>query len=383
MDYSKESIELHKKYRGKLAVVSKVPIQTKDDLSTAYTPGVAEPCRQIAANTEAVYDLTIKGGTVAVVTDGSAVLGLGNIGPEAALPVMEGKAVLFKEMAGVDAFPICLRTQDVDEIVETIVRIEPVFGGINLEDISAPRCFEIEKRLADRLSIPVFHDDQHGTAIVVLAGLINALKVAGKALPERRIVISGAGAAGTAVSHLLLSAGVKDLVVLDSKGVIEKNRADLNPPKQALAEISNSRGITGGLSDALKDADVFIGVSKPDIVNAEMISGMADNPIIFALSNPIPEISREAAIGAGASVYACGRSDDPNQINNVLVFPGIFKGALAARAKILSPELHIKIANAISAMVPEPSTEHLLPSALDRTVADTVAKTVVAYFGNN
>lgn len=383
MNYSEASIELHKKNRGKIEVVSKVPIQTKDDLSTAYTPGVAEPCRQIAANPESVYDLTIKGRTVAVVTDGSAVLGLGNIGPEAALPVMEGKALLFKEMAGVDAFPICLRTQDVDEIVETVMRIEPVFGGINLEDISAPRCFEVEQRLKERLSIPVFHDDQHGAAIVVLAGLINALKVAGKNLSDLHVVVNGAGAAGTAASHLLLTAGVKDLVVLDSKGIIEKHRADLNPPKQALAEASNQRGITGGLADALKDADVFIGVSKPDIVSAEMIRSMADNPIIFALSNPIPEVSREVATLAGARVYACGRSDDPNQINNVLVFPGIFKGALAARAGILSPNLHIKIANALSAMIPEPTAGHILPSALDRTVAETVAKTVIDYFGNN
>jgi malate dehydrogenase (oxaloacetate-decarboxylating) len=379
MNYSEASIELHKKYRGKLEVVSKVPIQTKDDLSIAYTPGVAEPCRQIAANPEAVYDLTIKGRMVAVVTDGSAVLGLGNIGPEAALPVMEGKAVLFKEMAGVDAFPICLRTQDVDEIVETVVRLEPVFGGINLEDISAPRCFEVEQKLKERLSIPVFHDDQHGTAIVVLAGLINALKAAGKSLSEVRIVISGAGAAGTAVSLLLLNAGAKDIVVLDSKGIIEKNRGDLNVPKQELASATNPRAITGDLSVALKDANVFIGVSKPDLVSAEMIRTMAEQPIIFSLSNPIPEVSREVAVSAGAIIYACGRSDDPNQINNVLVFPGIFKGALASRSGILSHELHVKIAIAISEMVPTPSAEHLLPSALDRSVADVVAQTVVAY----
>ncbi len=372
-------MELHKKHQGKLEVVSKFPIQTKDDLSTAYTPGVAEPCRQIAANSEAAYDLTIKGRMVAVVTDGSAVLGLGNIGPEAALPVMEGKAVLFKEMAGVDAFPICLRTQDVDEIVETVVRIEPVFGGINLEDISAPRCFEVEEKLKKRLSIPAFHDDQHGTAIVVLAGLINALKVAGKTMSEVRVVINGAGAAGTAVSHLLLNTGVKDLVILDSKGIIEKNRGDLTPPKQELAATTNPRGITGDLPVALKDANVFIGVSKPDLVTAEMIKTMAEHPIIFSLANPIPEVSREVATSAGAIVYACGRSDDPNQINNVLVFPGIFKGALASRCGILSPELHIKIANAISEMVPEPTAEHLLPSALDRSVADVVAQTVVSF----
>ncbi|MEK7655166.1 MAG: NADP-dependent malic enzyme [Patescibacteria group bacterium] len=379
MDYSAASMELHKKHKGKLEVVSKVPIQTKDDLSIAYTPGVAEPCRQIAANPEAAYELTIKGRMVAVVTDGSAVLGLGNIGPEAAIPVMEGKAVLFKEMAGVDAFPICLRTQDVDEIVETVVRLEPVFGGINLEDISAPRCFEVEQKLKDRLSIPVFHDDQHGTAIVVLAGLINALKVAGKTMSDIRVVISGAGAAGTAVSHLLLNAGVKDLVVLDSKGIIEKNRGDLNPPKQELAESTNPREISGDLSVALKEANVFIGVSKPDLVTAEMIRTMAELPIIFSLANPIPEVGREVAISAGASVYACGRSDDPNQINNVLVFPGIFKGALASRSGILSPELHVKIANAISEIVPEPTAEHLLPSALDRSVADVVSQTVISF----
>ena len=376
MNYNDASLEMHKRYKGKLSVESVVPIENKDDLSTAYTPGVAEPCRAIAANKDLVWDLTIKGRTVAVVTDGSAVLGLGNIGPEAGLPVMEGKAILFKRFAGVDAFPICLATQNVDEIVETVKRIAPGFGGINLEDIAAPACFEVERRLIEELDIPVMHDDQHGTAVVVLAGLLNALKVVGKKLEEVSVVISGAGAAGMGITHLLFEAGMTKLTMIDSKGIIAPGRDGMNSYKEALAARINPEGRTGSLADALVGADVFIGVSQPGLVTADMVRTMADKAIVFAMANPIPEIMPDVARAGGAEIVATGRSDFPNQVNNVLAFPGIFKGALEGRLRRITPAMRVAAAHALAKLVPEPTAEKIMPSPFEAGLADVVAEAV-------
>ncbi len=375
MDYYKKSLKLHEKHRGKIETRSKVPVRTKNDLSLAYTPGVAEPCRQIYRNPKDIYKYTNKGNMVAVVTDGSAVLGLGNIGAKAGMPVMEGKCILFKEFAGVDAFPICLDTQNTDEIIETVKRIAPGFGGINLEDISAPRCFEIEKRLIKELDIPVFHDDQHGTAVVVLAGLINALKVTKKKLGEVRIVISGVGAAGVAVTKLLVSYGAKPnkIYLCDSKGAIYRGRAHLNEVKKELAKITNTQCIKGGLEDIINGVDVFIGVSKPNLLTSKMIKSMAKKPIIFAMANPEPEIMPNIAKKAGVAIIATGRSDFPNQINNVLGFPGIFRGVLDAGIRIIDDKIKIAAAEAIAKCVVNPSSDVIIPSALDKKVAKKVA----------
>lgn len=375
MDIREEALRLHKEKRGKISVVSKVEVKNSKDLALAYTPGVAEPCKEIHKNEELVYDYTSRGNLVAVVTDGSAVLGLGNIGAKAGMPVMEGKAVLFKEFGGVDAFPICLATQDVDEIVRTVINIAPTFGGINLEDISAPRCFEIEERLKKVLDIPVFHDDQHGTAVVVFAGLINALKVVNKNLEEVTAVINGAGAAGIAIARLLINAGIKDVVMCDRKGIIYEGRADSDISKINIAKISNKRGLRGGLRDALKDADVFIGVSAPGVVDADMIRSMAPNSIVFAMANPVPEIYPDEAKSAGALVVGTGRSDFPNQINNVLAFPGIFRGALMVRATDINEKMKIAAAYAIAQLVAEDelSPDYIIPKAFDRRVLKNVA----------
>ncbi len=376
MNYSEESLELHKKKQGKLEITSTVSMETTDDLSIAYTPGVAEPCRVIAADKSRVWDLTIKGRSVAVVTDGSAVLGLGNIGPEAGLPVMEGKAILFKHFANIDAYPICLDTQDVDEIVQAVKWIAPGFGGINLEDISAPRCFEVERRLIEELDIPVMHDDQHGTAVVVLAGLMNALKIVGKKMEEVRVVVSGAGAGGMGVADLLFHAGLKQMDMIDSRGIIALGRDGMNPYKDKLATQINPDGRTGTLAQALEGADIFIGVSQPELVNEQMVQSMAAQPILFALANPVPEIMPEVAHKAGAAVMATGRSDFPNQVNNVLAFPGIFKGALEARIKTITPAMLVAASTALSKMVPEPTAHKILPSPFDPGVADVVAEAV-------
>jgi malate dehydrogenase (oxaloacetate-decarboxylating) len=375
MDLKQEALQLHMKHQGKIEVISKVPLKNSRDLSLAYTPGVAEPCKKIKENPDSVYEYTAKGRMVAVVTDGSAVLGLGNIGAEAGMPVMEGKAVLFKNFGGVDAFPICLDTQDVNEIVDTIKHIAPTFGGINLEDIAAPRCFEVEKRLKQELDIPVFHDDQHGTAVVVLAAIINALKIVKKDIKDVKVVISGAGAAGVAISKLLLSAGVFDVVVCDSKGIVSRDRTDLNKSKQELADISNKQGLSGDISCALKDSDIFIGVSGPGTVTKDMIKTMAKDAIIFALANPVPEIYPDEAKQAGAKVVGTGRSDYPNQINNVLAFPGIFRGALEVRASDINEEMKLAASYAIASLITpeELSPEYCIPGAFDKRVAAHVA----------
>ncbi len=375
MDLKQEALQLHMKHQGKIEVISKVPLKNSRDLSLAYTPGVAEPCKKIKENPDSVYEYTAKGRMVAVVTDGSAVLGLGNIGAEAGMPVMEGKAVLFKNFGGVDAFPICLDTQDVNEIVDTIKHIAPTFGGINLEDIAAPRCFEVEKRLKQELDIPVFHDDQHGTAVVVLAAIINALKIVKKDIKDVKVVISGAGAAGVAISKLLLSAGVFDVVVCDSKGIVSRDRTDLNESKQELADISNKQGLSGDISCALKDGDIFIGVSGPGTVTKDMIKTMAKDAIIFALANPVPEIYPDEAKQAGAKVVGTGRSDFPNQINNVLAFPGIFRGALEVRASDINEEMKLAASYAIASLITpeELSPEYCIPGAFDKRVAAHVA----------
>jgi len=375
VDLKQEALKLHRDNQGKLEVISKVPLKDRNDLSLAYTPGVAEPCKEISKDKNLVYEYTSKGHMVAVVTDGSAVLGLGNIGPEAAMPVMEGKAVLFKNFGGVDAFPICLDTQDVDEIVKTVKYLAPTFGGINLEDISAPRCFEIEQRLKQELDIPIFHDDQHGTAVVSLAAIINALKIVGKDMKEVKVAISGAGAAGVAIAKLLLSVGVADVVVCDSKGIVSKDRADLNPSKRELAEITNKRNLSGNIFDALKGADIFIGVSGPGTVTQDMIRVMAKDPIVFAMANPVPEIYPDEAKAAGARVVGTGRSDFPNQINNVLAFPGIFRGALETRATDINEEMKIAAAHAIASLISpeELSPDYCIPGAFDKRVAAHVA----------
>ncbi|MGE5627987.1 MAG: NAD(P)-dependent malic enzyme [Solirubrobacterales bacterium] len=378
MNYFEESLKLHEKSIGKIEVISKLPLETRDDLSLAYTPGVAEPCREIHKNKDEVYKYTSKGNLVAVITDGSAVLGLGDIGPEAGLPVMEGKAILFKEFANVNAFPICLDTKNVDEIVRSVKLIAPGFGGINLEDIGAPRCFEIEERLKKELDIPVFHDDQHGTAIVVLAGLINALKVVGKNMEDIKVVVNGAGAAGTAIAKLLLSTGVKDLIACDKVGILYRGIENVDDAKKDLAKITNKDNIKGSLSDALVSADVFIGVSAPGILTKDMIKTMNRDAVIFAMANPTPEIMPEDAKAAGAKVIGTGRSDFPNQVNNVLAFPGIFRGALDVRAKVINEEMKIAAAYAIADMIKKEDLheDNVIPYALDRAVASKVAEAI-------
>lgn len=376
MSYDDASLELHKKMHGKLRVETTVPLETKDDLARAYTPGVAAPCLAIAKDPETVWKYTIKSHTVAVITDGSAVLGLGNIGAKASLPVMEGKCALFKKFAGMDAFPIALETQDVEEIVRIVTAIAPVFGGINLEDISAPRCIQIEQRLSSALDIPVFHDDQHGTATVVLAGLLNAAKVVGKELSKMKIVISGAGAAGSAIVRLLHSYGVGDIIVTDSKGVVTTHRDDLGWLKTLLASFTNKSEACCMLYDALKGADAFVGVSKPGVLKPEMIKVMADKPIVFALANPDPEMMPDEAIKAGAAVVATGRSDYPNQLNNVLVFPGIFRGALQGRIRRITQGMMVKAAEAVASLVPHPTAENIIPSVFDPRVVEVVSGAV-------
>ncbi|MGC9514444.1 NAD(P)-dependent malic enzyme [Methanocrinis sp.] len=371
-----DALEFHRKSRGKIAIKSKVPCSTRKDLSLAYTPGVAEPCREIARDPELVYDYTSKGNLVAVVTDGSAVLGLGDIGAAASMPVMEGKAILFKGFADVDAFPICIDSKDVSEIVETTKRISVVFGGVNLEDISAPRCFEIEDRLKRELDIPVFHDDQHGTAVVTGAAMINGLKIAEKRFEDVSVVFSGAGAAGVAVSKFLMSFGVRDIVLCDSRGIIHEGRSDLNPSKMEMARITNPEGKRGSLADAMKGSDVFIGVSAPGIVTEEMVRSMAKEPIVFAMANPVPEIMPDLAKKAGARVVATGRSDFPNQVNNVLGFPGIFRGALDVRAREIDEEMKMAAARAIARLAEPISEESIIPSPFDRRVVPKVAEAV-------
>lgn len=378
MDYAKESLKLHYELKGKLEITPRAKVDSKEALSLAYTPGVAEPCLVIQKDVEKSYELTRRWNTVAVVTDGTAVLGLGDIGPEAGIPVMEGKCVLFKAFGDVDAIPLCVRTKDVEEIVKTVSLLAGSFGGVNLEDISAPRCFEIEKRLKEVCDIPIFHDDQHGTAVVTLAGLINALKLTGKKIEEVKIVTSGAGAAGIAIIKLLLSMGAKHVIMTDREGAIYKGRENLNPIKMEMAEITNLSMEKGSLSDVIKNADVFIGVSAPGTLNKDMVKSMAEKPIIFACANPIPEIFPEDAKGAGAAVVSTGRSDFPNQINNVLCFPGIFRGALDVRAKDINDEMKVAAAYAIAELVSdqELNAEYILPAAFDERVKDAVANAV-------
>ncbi len=387
MDYFQKSLEAHEKARGKIEVKSKLPVTNREELSIAYTPGVAEPCRRIAANPEDAYKYTSKGNMVAVVSDGSAVLGLGNIGGLAGLPVMEGKAVLFKEFGGVDAFPICLSTQDPEEVIAVVKAIAPNFGGINLEDIAAPNCFYIEERLKKELNIPVFHDDQHGTAIIVLAGIINALKVTGRKLEDLKFVINGVGAAGVAITKLLIRYGARadNFLLCDSKGTIYKGRENLNPTKMELAEITNTacvlshdheKCVKGGLAEAIQGADVFIGVSKAGLMTQDMVRSMAKDPIIFAMANPTPEIMPDLAKEAGAAIVATGRSDFPNQINNVLAFPGIFRGVLDSRAPQITEEMKIAAAQAIAAMVPSPTFDKIVPAPFEPGIAAAVATAV-------
>lgn len=376
MSLRDDALEFHRKSRGKIAIRSKVPCSTKEDLSLAYTPGVADPCREIELDPDLVYEYTSKGNIVAVVTDGTAVLGLGDIGATASIPVMEGKSILFKGFADIDAFPICLDSKDPDEIVNIVKKMAPVFGGINLEDISAPRCFEIEDRLKDELEIPVFHDDQHGTAVVTGAALINALKVVGKKFDEIEVAMCGAGAAGVAVAKFLMSFGAKDIVLCDSKGIIEEERGDLNPSKKEIAKITNPSGKKGSLADAIEGADVFIGVSAPGIVTEDMIRSMASDPIVFAMANPVPEIMPDLAKAAGSRVIATGRSDYPNQVNNVLGFPGIFRGALDVRASDINEEMKMAAARAIAKLADPISEECVIPSPFDRRVVPNVAEAV-------
>jgi len=381
MDIQKRALELHEKLKGKIEVVSKIPVKTAMDLSLAYTPGVAEPCRVISKDKEAVYKYTFKGNTVAVVTDGSAVLGLGNIGPEAALPVMEGKALLFKEFAGIDAFPICVATQDVQKTIDTVRNIAPGFGGINLEDIKAPECFEIEAALQD-LGIPVMHDDQHGTAVVLLAALINALKVVGKDT-SAKVVVNGAGAAGVAVTKLLLKYGIENVIMCDSKGIIYEGREDVgSKTKKEMSLLTNKEKIQGSLADALKGADVFVGVSVKDAVSKDMVKSMND-AVIIAMANPDPEILPQDALDAGAKVVATGRSDFPNQVNNVLGFPGIFKGALEARATKITEEMKMAAAKALAGLVENPSAEMIIPAAINKNVVPKVAEAVKKAYENS
>ncbi len=378
MNYAQESLELHRKLKGKLDIVSRLPTTNKTDLSLAYTPGVAQPCVEIHRNPEESYELTGRGNLVAVVTDGTAVLGLGDIGPEAAMPVMEGKCILFREFAGVNAFPICLATKDVDEIIRTVECVAPTFGGINLEDISAPRCFEIERRLKERLSIPVFHDDQHGTAIVVLAGLINALKLTGKKKETARVVISGAGSAGISICRLLMSHGFRDIVMTDKCGALAPGESFMNPAQQEMAAVTNPRQERGPLETIIKDKDIFVGVSAPGIATSAMISTMAPDSIVFAMANPVPEIMPDEAKAGGARVVATGRSDFPNQINNLLAFPGIFRGALDVRASDINEDMKMAAAAAIAGLVTdeELSEDCIIPNPLDKRVSAAVARAV-------
>ncbi len=378
MTTNEKALVLHEKWNGKIHTVSKAPIKSREDLALAYTPGVAEPCKVIAKDKEAAYKYTLKANTVAVVSDGSAVLGLGNIGPHAAMPVMEGKAALFKEFGGVNAFPICLDTQDTEEIIKTVAAIAPTFGGINLEDISAPRCFEIEERLKKMLDIPVFHDDQHGTAIVVLAGIINALKITGKKKEDCRIVVNGSGAAGIAIAKLLLSYGFAHIILCDRSGIISKESKNLNWIKEEMLKVTNLENRTGSLADALKGADIFIGVSAPNMVTEEMVASMNRDAIIFAMANPVPEIMPDAAKKAGARIVGTGRSDFPNQINNVVAFPGIFKGALEGRAPQITEEMKLAAAVAIAGLVSdeELSEDNIMPQPFDPRVAETVSNAV-------
>lgn len=378
MTNSEKALQMHEEWNGKIETVAKSHVNSREDLAIAYTPGVAEPCKVIAENPEAAYKYTIKANTIAVVSDGSAVLGLGNIGAKAAMPVMEGKAVLFKEFGGVNAVPICLDTQDTEEIIKTVVNIAPAFGGINLEDISAPRCFEIEERLKKMLDIPVFHDDQHGTAIVVLAGIINALKVTGKKKETCRIVVNGAGSAGVAITKLLLTYGFPDITMCDINGIISKASPNLNWMQEKMTELTNLEGKTGTLADALKGADIFVGVSAPNIVAKEMVSSMNKDAILFAMANPVPEIMPDLAKEAGAKVVGTGRSDFPNQVNNVVAFPGIFKGALEGRAAQITEEMKLATAKAIAGLVPdeELNENNILPEAFDPRVADVVSRAV-------
>lgn len=378
MSNSEKALQMHEQWNGKLETTAKAHVNSREDLAIAYTPGVAEPCKVIARDPEAAYRYTMKANTVAVVSDGSAVLGLGNIGALAAMPVMEGKAVLFKEFGGVNAVPICLDTQDTEEIIRTVVNIAPAFGGINLEDISAPRCFEIETRLKELLSIPVFHDDQHGTAIVVLAGIINALKVTGKQKEDCRIVVNGAGSAGVAITKLLLTYGFPHITMCDINGIISKASEGLNWMQKEMAEVTNLEGRTGTLADALKGADIFVGVSAPGIVSQDMVSSMNKDAILFAMANPVPEIMPDLAKAAGARVVGTGRSDFPNQVNNVVAFPGIFKGALEGRATQITEEMKLAAAKAIAGLVADDdlNENNILPQAFDPRVADTVSRAI-------
>ena len=379
MTIDEEAIKLHREWNGKISTVAKAKVKDRHDLAVAYTPGVAAPCRIIAENKAEVYNYTLKANTVAVVSDGSAVLGLGNIGPEAAMPVMEGKCVLFKEFGDVNAFPICLSTQDPDEIVAAVKAIAPTFGGINLEDISAPRCFEIEERLKKELDIPVFHDDQHGTAIVVLAGIINGLKVVGKKKEDCKVVVNGAGSAGVAITRLLLRYGFKNITMCDKSGILSKDSKDLNWMQEKMMEVTNLSGASGTLADALKGADIFVGVSAPGIVSQDMVRSMNKDSILFAMANPTPEIMPDLAKEAGARVVGTGRSDFPNQVNNVVAFPGIFKGALLGHAKEITEEMKLAAANAIASLVSDAdlSDENILPEAFDPKVAEVVSKAVM------
>ncbi|HIX99504.1 NADP-dependent malic enzyme [Faecalicatena contorta] len=378
MTLQEKALEMHREWNGKLETTAKAHVSSREDLSIAYTPGVAEPCKVIAENKEAAYTYTMKANTVAVVSDGSAVLGLGNIGALAAMPVMEGKAVLFKEFGGVNAVPICLDTQDTEEIIKTVVNIAPAFGGINLEDISAPRCFEIESRLKELLNIPVFHDDQHGTAIVVLAGIINAMKVTGKKKEDVQVVVNGAGSAGVAITKLLLTYGFPHVTMCDINGIIGEHSENLNWMQKEMAKVTNLEKKTGTLADALKGADIFVGVSAPGIVTQEMVASMNKDSILFAMANPVPEIMPDLAREAGARVVGTGRSDFPNQVNNVVAFPGIFKGALEGRATQITEEMKLAAAHAIAGLVPdeELSEDNILPEAFDPRVADVVSRAV-------
>ncbi len=381
MTIQEKALALHEEWNGKLETVSKTPVKSREDLSLAYTPGVAEPCKVIAEDKEAAYKYTMKANTVAVVSDGSAVLGLGNIGPHAAMPVMEGKAVLFKEFGGVNAVPICLDTQDTEEIIKAVTWLAPAYGGINLEDISAPRCFEIEERLKATLDIPVFHDDQHGTAIVVLAGIINALKVVNKKKEDCKVVVNGAGSAGVAITKLLLTYGFTNVIMCDKVGIVDKSTEGLNWMQEKMAKITNPNHETGKLADALKGADIFIGVSAPNIVTPEMVSSMAKDSILFAMANPTPEIMPDMAKAAGARVVGTGRSDFPNQVNNVVAFPGIFKGALEGRATQITEEMKLAAANALAGLVSddELNEDFILPEAFNPKVAEVVAEAVKSH----